>query len=351
MSRRLMIYGANGYTGRLIAKEAVARGLSPLLAGRNRAQIEALGQELGCETRVFELAGDVAAQLAGAGVGVVLHCAGPYVTTSEPMLTACLGARAHYLDITGEYYVFERIYRMHEQLKAAGVLAVPGVAFDVVPTEGLAVLVKQRLPDATRVRVVTRTDRIAASRGTMSSAMEVLHSGMMVRENGELRPAPAAKTLESIEFREGSFKLLPITAGELIAIHHSTGIPNIQICMAGTEAQVEPLAQQLKLSRLLGIKPVRRLLQRLLRAAAKDPSDADLHENRMYVRADGWNAAGRQVTLYLETPQGYAVSVPFALACAERAMQSDAPTGALTPSQLIGTDAMLAVPDVHLYEA
>jgi short subunit dehydrogenase-like uncharacterized protein len=351
MTKRLMIYGANGYTGRLIAKEAAARGLSPLLAGRNRTQIEALGRELGCETRVFELIGDVAAQLAGAGVGLVLHCAGPFVQTSEPMLTACLAARAHYLDITGEYYVFERVYRMHEQLKAAGILAVPGVAFDVVPTEGLAVLVKQRLPDATRVRVVTRLDRVAVTRGTMTSMMEVVASGVMVRENGELRPASVPRVLETVEFREGSFKLLPATAGELVAIHHSTGVPNIQIYMAGTDAQTRPIVQQLKLAPMLGIKPVRRILQRPVRATGKDPSDADLHENPMYVRADGWNASGRQVTLYLETPQAYAVSVPFALACAERALQDDAPSGALTPSQLIGTDAMLAVPGVQLYEA
>jgi short subunit dehydrogenase-like uncharacterized protein len=343
-----MIYGANGFTGRLIARAAVARGLSPLLAGRNGAQIEALGRELGCETRVFDLVGEVAAQLAG--VGVVLHCAGPYVTTSEPMLSACLAARAHYLDITGEYYVFERIYAMHEQLRAAGVLAVPGVAFDVVPTEGLAALVQQRLPDATRVRVVTRSDRLALSRGTVSSMLEIAPSGVMVRENGELRRTPVPRVLEPVEFREGSFKLLPVTAGELVAIHRSTGIANIQVCLAGTDAQAKPIARQLKLGPLLSFKPMRRLLQRLVRATTRDPSDADLREIRMYIRADGWNASGRQLTLFLETPFGYTVTVPFALACAERALQSDAPTGALTPSQLIGTDGMLAVPGVQLYE-
>ena len=53
---RMMIYGANGYTGRLIAREAVKRGLKPMLAGRNRDEIAQLSSELTLPHRAFELA-------------------------------------------------------------------------------------------------------------------------------------------------------------------------------------------------------------------------------------------------------------------------------------------------------
>src|ERR1041385_8703814 len=102
-----MIYGANGYTGELIAREAIRRGLRPIIAGRNRTKIADLGQQTGLETRVFDLGDAPAAVESLNSVTLVLHCAGPFSATSAPMIDACLKSRAHYLDITGEISVFE----------------------------------------------------------------------------------------------------------------------------------------------------------------------------------------------------------------------------------------------------
>src|SRR5207237_1362536 len=128
-----MIYGANGYTGELIAREAVRRGHRPIVAGRHAAKIEPLARELGCDARVFDLD---CIDLAGAAL--VLHCAGPFSITSAPMVEACLRGGAHYLDITGEISVFESILRRDGDAKARGVTLLPGVGFDVVPTDCLA---------------------------------------------------------------------------------------------------------------------------------------------------------------------------------------------------------------------
>src|SRR5437868_5777863 len=142
---RWLIYGANGYTGELIAREAVRRGHRPILAGRHAEKIEPLARELGCEGRVFDLtSGDVAAALRN--VDLVLHCAGPFVLTSAPMVQACLRAGAHYLDITGEIRVFESILRRGGEAKERGVTLLPGVGFDVVPTDCLAAMLADSLP-------------------------------------------------------------------------------------------------------------------------------------------------------------------------------------------------------------
>src|SRR3954469_3248282 len=102
----LLIYGATGYTGALIAREAVARARRPILAGRTAAAVAALANELGLEHRVFAL-DDPAAVAAGlARIAVVLNCAGPFARTAGPLAAACLLARTHYLDITGEIGVF-----------------------------------------------------------------------------------------------------------------------------------------------------------------------------------------------------------------------------------------------------
>ena len=102
-----MIYGANGYTGELIAREAVSRGLKPVLAGRTAAKVEALAASLGLQARVFDLENAAATSSGVQGMGLVLHCAGPFSATAAPMMAACLAVRAHYLDITGEISVFD----------------------------------------------------------------------------------------------------------------------------------------------------------------------------------------------------------------------------------------------------
>src|SRR5438046_2539911 len=134
----VMIYGANGYTGELIAREAVARGLRPILAGRTADAVGGLARDLGLEPRVFALDDSAAIDAHLRGVGVVLNCAGPFARTALPLADACLRAGAHYLDITGEIDVFEALTARDAQAKAAGVMLLPGCGFDVVPSDCLA---------------------------------------------------------------------------------------------------------------------------------------------------------------------------------------------------------------------
>ena len=128
-----MIYGANGYTGELIAREAVSRGLKPILAGRTAAKVEQLAASLGLQARVFDLANAAATSRSVEGMGLVLHCAGPFSATAAPMMAACLATHAHYLDITGEISVFEHARTLEAAARTAGIAVCPGVGFDVIP--------------------------------------------------------------------------------------------------------------------------------------------------------------------------------------------------------------------------
>src|SRR5438552_670598 len=103
----LVIYGSTGYTGRLIVAEALARGLRPVLAGRNAVALRAQAEPLGLEWRAAAIDDTSALDTALAGAAVVLHCAGPFAHTWRAMSDACLRHKAHYLDITGEIAVFE----------------------------------------------------------------------------------------------------------------------------------------------------------------------------------------------------------------------------------------------------
>src|SRR3982751_3462003 len=148
---RFLIYGANGYTGELITRYAVERGMKPVLAGRNAIAIEALAKKHHLEYRVFSLDETDRLDAALNEVEVVLHCAGPFSLTSSRMVEGCLRNKKHYTDITGEIAVFEAMMSLDGKAKDAGVMVMPGVGFDVVPSDCLALHLKNRLPSATHL--------------------------------------------------------------------------------------------------------------------------------------------------------------------------------------------------------
>src|SRR5262245_60401783 len=226
-----LIYGANGYTGALIARAAVVRGHRPVLAGRNAETLAALAAELGVEYRVFALdvPGQVAAEISG--MQAVLHCAGPFAHTYSPMADACLHAGVHYLDITGEVAVFEGLVARSAAAQAAGVMLLPGVGFDVVPSDCLAAHLKRRLPSATHLALGFQSlGRV--SRGTATTMAENIHRGGLVRRDGVLRRVPAAWKTRVIDFGTGPVKAITIPWGDLSTAFHSTAIPNIEVYMA-----------------------------------------------------------------------------------------------------------------------
>jgi short subunit dehydrogenase-like uncharacterized protein len=147
--KNFMIYGANGYTGELIAREASKRGMKPILAGRSQNKVEPLAKELNLIFRTFSLADKKSLEYTLKEVDFVLHCAGPFSLTSQPMVEACLRLGKHYLDITGEIAVFEAMAKRDAAAKKAGIMVLPGVGFDVVPSDCLALHLKNRLPSAT----------------------------------------------------------------------------------------------------------------------------------------------------------------------------------------------------------
>ena len=141
--KNFLIYGANGYTGELIAREAVKQGLKPFLGGRSQNKIEPLAKELGLTCRTFSLEDRKSLEYTLKEVDFVIHCAGPFSLTAERMVEACLRTKTHYLDITGEIAVFEAMAARDKQAKDAGIMVVPGVGFDVVPSDCLAMHLKK----------------------------------------------------------------------------------------------------------------------------------------------------------------------------------------------------------------
>jgi short subunit dehydrogenase-like uncharacterized protein len=345
MNPRLLIYGANGYTGRLIARAAVERGLAPVLAGRSRESISALATELGCESLAFELSDPSRLAAALKGSSVVIHCAGPFSATAAPMIAACIAARVHYTDITGEIEVFEHAFRQDAAARAAGIVVCPGTGFDVVPTDCLALTLAGRLPDATRL-ALGFDSHSSLSRGTAATSVEGLGHGSCVREGGELRRIPLGSRSRRIDFGAGEKLATAIPWGDVSTAFRTTGIPDIEVYVPVSPKALANLRRLGRLGWLLRRPFVQGFLKSRIARRAPGPDEAAREQTPVHVWGEAENAAGRRATARVRVPNGYTLTRDAAVAIAERLLAGSASPGFTTPARLMGSDFVTRLPGV-----
>ena len=343
----LLIYGSYGYTGRLVVAEALRQGLRPVLAGRDAAAVRAQAAEHGLDARPFAL-DDAAAVDAGlAGARVVLHCAGPFSRTWKPMVEGCLRAGAHYLDVTGELLVFEAIARRDADGKARGVMLLPGVGFDVVPSDCLAAHLARRLPGATQLALAFRALG-GLSRGTASTMVENLGRPGAVRRDVRIVSVPPAWRTRAIDFGDGRAReATTIPWGDVSTAFHSTGIPNVAVYMTMSPGARRMAVASRWLGPLLRSAPVQRRLLGRVRAGVPGPDDATRARGRSLLWAEATAPDGRRAVSRLSGPEGYTLTALTAVHLARRALAGDAPAGFMTPSRAYGADVILEIPGVE----
>jgi len=340
-----LLYGANGYTGALVARLAAARGHRPILAGRSADAVCALSDELGLERRLFSLDAPARIEEALAGMGLVLHCAGPFSRTSRPMADACLRVRTHYLDVTGEIEVFEALAGRDAEARSAGVMLLPGCGFDVVPTDCLAAHLARRLPGARRLALGFQAGG-RLSRGTATTAIEGLGQGGLVRRGGVLTPVPLASKTRTIDFGAGPRKAVTIPWGDVSTAWHSTGIPDVEFYMAAPLLLRAFAHASRLLGPVLGSPAVRRFLVARARAGAPGPTEEERRRGRAWVWGEVEDAAGGRAESRLATPDGYTLTARAALAVVERVLAGQAPAGFQTPARAFGPDFVLGIEGV-----
>jgi short subunit dehydrogenase-like uncharacterized protein len=347
-----MLYGATGYTGLLLAEEAVHRGHRPLLAGRSADKLKPLAERLGLDYFAVSLDDADALARALSGVDLVLHAAGPFSLTSAPMIRACLAAGTHYLDLTGEIPVFEHTFSYHDAALAKGVALISGVGFDVIPTDCLAKYVADKLPDADMLEIafdaITR-----ASSGTTRTQLEIIARGGLVRRGGNLVNILLGTSSRRIQFSHGERWAFPSPLADLATVYRVTSIPNITtyIALPRLLVRLASLAAPLfpAVQRLFASLTVRRGLGWLIERAVKGP-DADFrHTARSYIWARAANARGEDAQAWLETLEAYQFTAISAVRCVERVLGGGY-RGALTPAQAFGADFVLEIEGTQRFD-
>ncbi|WP_324661625.1 saccharopine dehydrogenase family protein [Haloarcula sediminis] len=344
----LVIYGSYGYTGDLIAKAAVEYGLDPVLAGRERRTLESQADRLNCEFEVASLGEPDLLDMLLDDATAVLNCAGPFSRTWEPMVEACLRTGTHYLDITGELTVFEAIHRQDDRAEDAGVMLLPGVGFDVVPTDCLAAHLADRMPDAATLELAFRAEN-GVSRGTAKTMVEHLDGGGAVRRDGHIEDVPFAHESRTVDFGWGldGQHVATIPWGDVSTAYHTTGIPNVTTYMAMPERAVRIQRAAGLVAPLLSLSPVRTGLQWLIGQTTDGPDAGERETGESHVWGEVRNAEGERAVSRLRGPHTYALTVETALSAAERALAGNAPAGYQTPAGAYGPELILDVEGVE----
>jgi short subunit dehydrogenase-like uncharacterized protein len=338
-----MIYGAYGYTGRLVAREAKRQGKTPILAGRSPGPVAALAAELNFASRVFDLADRAATHQALADVAVVAHCAGPFSATSQPMIDACLTARTHYADITGEIDVFVNAHRQDASARQAGIVLCPGVGFDVIPTDCVAACLKEALPDAKYLALGFQGLK-DMSPGTARTSIEGLRSRGRVRENGRIVTVPLGSRTRQIDFGSGARFAMAIPWGDVATAYYTTGIPDIETYIASSPRAAAKLRRLDRVLPLLRLPFVTALLQRAAATSSPGPSPENLAEAKTYVWGEARNARGDVRTARVVTSNGYRLTADGVLMAVDELLGHLHPGGYYTPSQLMGPRCVERLP-------
>ena len=199
-----MIYGAYGYTGRLVAALAAERGELPVLAGRDERRLRDLGELFELEHRAFDLSDPARPARRGLeGIDAVAHCAGPFSATSPPMVDACLATGTHYLDITGEIDVFEAVLaRDGRGPDGRAWRCSRDRASTWCPSDCLAAMLARALPEAIRLELAIKMGG-GVSPGTAKTAMESLGAAGRARIGGVIGPVPADRRRRQVTFADG----------------------------------------------------------------------------------------------------------------------------------------------------
>jgi len=343
-NRQMLIYGANGYTGELIAKEAVERGFKPVLAGRNKQAISQLAESLNLPARVFGLDSveQVSRQLKD--IHLVIHCAGPFSATAESMMKACISSNTHYTDITGEISVFERAQALNAEAKSANIVLCPGVGFDVIPTDCIASQLKGKMPDATYLALGFDSAG-SMSPGTSKTMVEGLGGGGKIRRDGKIIQVPLAYKTRRIDFGRGEKNAITIPWGDVSTAFHSTGIPNIEVYIPISPRRAKGIRRLNWIRWLLVIKVVQNYLKNKAGKSARGPGEEQRKTQRTYLWGEAKNAEGKTVTARLETCNGYTLTYLGAVEVAKFLMENKVTGGAYTPSKLIDNKLVQRLPE------
>lgn len=341
----LIVYGAYGYTGKLITQVCKEKGLRALLSGRSESQLSQLSASTGFDYKAVDLKDHKALVSMLSNATLVLHSAGPFSVTSQPMAAACIEARTHYLDITGEHEVMSALYEQSEKARSAGIMLMPGTGFDVVPTDCMAAHLKSRLPEAVDLELAFAMVPTGISRGTAKTALQSFGKPSLRRIDGKLTSEFPQPRTRLIDFGERKLTAVCISWGDIFSAWVTTGISNIEVYMAASPSMVRGMKMALRWKFIFNLGFVRKFLSKGINSRPPGPSDEILKTGRSLVYGKATSADGRMAESRLVTSNGYRLTADMAVLIATKVLSGNYNSGFSTPAACYGAGLIMELPE------
>lgn len=321
----LMIYGAPGYTGRMAAARAKEAGLSLVLAGRDEEPLQAMAAALGVQYRVFALDGTDDVERGLRDVTVLLNCAGPFVHTAGPLMSACLLTGIHYLDIAAELVSYELAATLDREAVAKGVMLMPGSGGSVAMLGSLAARALEQVAAPSSLRVALHVSG-AMSRGSAVSASQQITAQCLMRKRDALTPRDPDE-LRDFDFGTGPRSCFPVTLPDLITIARQSGVADIEtyVHVSGTAFPEGGLD-----------------------ALPDGPTDQERADNRYHAAVEVIDAQGSTTHAVLDTVNGYSFTPMAAIEAARRVLAGEVRPGFHTPVQIFGSGFAESIADTRI---
>jgi short subunit dehydrogenase-like uncharacterized protein len=349
MSGPVLVYGATGFSGRAIAARLSAVGCDLIVAGRDAARVQVLARSLGAPFRAFDVTDPAAIDMGLAGVGVLLNAAGPFRHTAAPMMDGCFRARAHYLDLTGEWRVFAMAQARDDEARAAGIMLMPGVGFAVAVSDCLMAKAVREAPGTSLLRVAVGRPGVV-TRGSLRSAARLLGT-VVVRRDGVLRATSPGGGRRSFNFGAGESSSIPASWPDVVTAHRTTGVPNIEGFIEAPFS-LQAADRALGLGRtILGDRTLQAAMGPLARVWPDHPtSEAQGRASQAIVveAVDPWR---RAIRFGLRTADGYSVTTSTATEIVTRVLGGELSAGFQTPAGLYGSQLIDALGCAQAYDA
>jgi short subunit dehydrogenase-like uncharacterized protein len=344
--RSFLLYGANGYTAKLIAQLAKDYGINPILAGRRKDVLEPMAKELNTTFHVIDLADTAKLESVLSEVPLVLHAAGPFKNTAKQMIDACLKTNTHYIDITGEIVVYEMAKKYNEAAIKAGIMVMPGAGFDVVPTDCIALFLKNKLPDATELKLAFASIAGGLSHGTALTMAEGMGEKSAVRKDGKIIGVPLGHKGMWVDFGIKKLFVMTIPWGDISTAYTTTGIPDIETYTGISPTIFKLLKWQILFNWLLRTSFIRNQQKKKINSKPPGPTEENRVKSIGLVWGQVKNANGQTAQARLFGPDGYTLTAHASLIIAKKILDKNFKPGYQTPAGCYGADLILEIPGV-----
>ena len=341
---KTLFYGITGYTGELILAEATRKQFKPIIAGRNEEKVKALAERFGLSYRIFDLNDADILDSHLNDIDLVLHCAGPFHFTATPMMAACLRNHTHYLDLSGRVEGFEEAHRLDEKAVQEKIMLMPGVGFDVVPSDCLVAHLHQQLPDATHLTLAIAMKNGGVSRGTALSTIENLPNGATIRQNGKIISVPLGQKTRTFQFGN-NYESLCATApwGDVSTAYYTANIPNIEAYLATTEKGAKMMRFTKNLKWLLKQSFIKNIAKKIINNRPAGLNESERLQSESYFYAEVTNEKGEQKSATLRVDDAYENTAQVAVHIVQKIVSGHYKIGFQTPGGLYGSELILEI--------